>query len=134
MYNSLHELFHFWAYIESLHRYLQYAWIHIILLRRLWYVTSNFSNWPTVKFQFWRVREPAADKTIQKLDSGFKVNLRVLKEVDYGRKFCVCHLDMVINFNDSVLDSNWEIYEPRYFNSVEFWWGTLRRLIIVSTS
>ena len=25
----------------------------VILLRRWRYVTSNFSNWPTVKFQFW---------------------------------------------------------------------------------
>ena len=25
----------------------------IILLRRLRYVTSNFSNWPIIKFQFW---------------------------------------------------------------------------------
>ena len=34
-----HELFHY----KSLHRYLQYAWIHLLL----------FLYWHTIKFQFW---------------------------------------------------------------------------------
>ena len=47
------------------------------------------------------MRESAADKTIQKLDSGFKVNLRVLNEVGHGSKLCLCYLVTVINFNVS---------------------------------
>ena len=46
--------------------------------------------------------------------SGFKMNLRVLKEVDNGSKFCVCHLDTVIISMSPVLGSFWEINEPRY--------------------
>lgn len=41
----------------------------------------------------------AADKTMQNLDSGFKVYLRVLNEVGHSRKFCIYHLYVVINFN-----------------------------------
>ena len=101
----------------------------IIFLRRFWYVTSNFSTFSILAW----VRESAADKTLQKLDSGFKVSLRVLKEVGHGSKFCVCHLDTVINFSVSrVRFVFWEIYEPRYLNSVGFWSDTLQRLIIVS--
>ena len=45
------------------------------------------------------VCEFAADKTIQNLDSCFKVYLRVLNKIDHGSKFCLCHLYTVINFN-----------------------------------
>ena len=69
----------------------------IIFLRRLQYRTSNFSNWSTPILAW--VREFTANKTIQALDSGFKVYLRVLNKVGHGSKFGVCHLYTVINFN-----------------------------------
>ena len=42
------------------------------------------------------------------------MNLRVLKEVCNGSKFCVCHLDTVIISMSPVLGSFCKINEPRY--------------------
>ena len=71
----------------------------IILLRKLQCITSNCSNWPTVKFQFWHhYLSLLQTKTTEKPDPGFKVNLSVLKEVGHSSKFCIFYQDMVINF------------------------------------
>ena len=38
---------------------------------------------------------------IRESGSGFKVNFSALREVGHGSKFCICHLDTVIDFNVS---------------------------------